>query len=152
MTAYEQHRTRCNELLPDRIELKYGCEFRIKDEDRIVTCLNAMVMERAIGNEISRFASVVFMDDKGTAEGGFDRNEVQIVGKPLTIEDVLRTILAIGSWAIMCPDGRLLLDRGKRSSHSVPIHEMNAQFDLTKPLTAPENDAACAAVLKLLTV
>lgn len=81
---------------PEITELKFGCVFQVKDDGKVFTCIDAKIMERAVNNEVSRFASVVFMDSKGTLEGAFDRNEIEIIGRLIRLTDVLLAISKTG--------------------------------------------------------
>jgi hypothetical protein len=69
-------------------------------------------------------------------------------GKPFTIEDVLRAVAE--AWTGDVADFRMY--DASLTELTFPNHNVYCKIDLTKPLSAPENEAACAAVLDLLKV
>ncbi|MBR1146653.1 hypothetical protein [Bradyrhizobium sp. AUGA SZCCT0431] len=169
MTPYEQLRTRINELLPDRLRIQKGCELEDQnsyaDHELYMVAAQCGVCEthktrrgceNSDGNCNEHDGMLIvheggLYDDYGyirltiTNEEADNAQRWKILGKPLTIEDVLRA-LDLNS----TDEGTYL----SCSSNLMRVQIKNdvAIFDLTKPLSAPENEAACAAVLKLLTV
>lgn len=135
-TKYEQLRTRINELLPDRLRLEFGCEVETDKGER------ATLISYAGEQDWSTYRDA---DGLIASDEHIGRPKV-ILGTPLTIEDVLRALHIERSehWAI--EDSGTLV-----TQTSVEVEgAIDKRFDLTKPLSAPENEEACGAVLKLL--
>ena len=83
-SKYEQLRAVINQLLPERLELGFGCEV-LFPHDRILTCLFGVnCFYRFIGH-----TGQEFIKTKEVIE--FD-NGISILGQTLTIADVLRAI------------------------------------------------------------
>lgn len=154
-TNYEQLRTRINELLPDRLELGIGTEISLPDSTPLRILLWDAVSEVAGNTPVlvhyaetcSRIESGSISKQDGVAiklEGWQDILPVIVLGEPLTIEDVLRALhktRPVGNEWTVSDNGYLRMEEN---------YEQHADFDLTKPLSAPENEEACGAVLELL--
>lgn len=148
MTPYEQLRTRCNVLLPDRLKLEFGCEVR---RDRVVDIINDVQgtgdadIWKYWTKRGHKFYSDAVRDGKVFHGALIGEGEWwEILGKPLTIEDVLRAMPPMYSMQIF-QDG---------SGHAIydgeDVDDGYFHFDLTKPLSDPANEPAVLAVLKLL--
>lgn len=160
MTPYEQLRAKCNELLPDRLKLEFGCEverYNHLEETRVwkdgflrTEHVHDGIREVFCG-QFAEDIALVRIDEKIGAWMPFEvprylARDWKILGKPLTIEDVLRALRGLYSIA---GDGALLYVSREKYEHVRDEHS-RVFFDLTKPLSAPENEAACTAVLTLL--
>lgn len=139
MTPYEQLRTRISELLPDRLELAYGVEIDDHEMQERIVWLGKTTVS-------GDFFFIPSLCDCGHDDLRIeDPSKCTILGKPLTIEDVLRALGDVGYANRVDHIGDAYytdIDFG----HDVHY----ATYALTKPLSAPENEAGCAAVLKLL--
>lgn len=145
MTPYDLLRARINELLPGRLELKFGCE--VKARDAFGSGFHAT-------KDPSGIFTAIMPDNTGAwlfpdGRGGFCREKKDVLwkwhtvlGAPLTITDVLRALNTPGNYVRLEPDGWL------RNIIGVGIIKM--PFNLTAPLSDSSNAAACEAVLALL--
>lgn len=141
MNPYEQLRTRINELLPDRRKLEFGCE--VKNE--------VGILERVLWSDENTFKGYTKVKLDGTAVPIMAAELQAILGKPLTIEDVLRALNKVTSRYAITAKGALMVHNDGTGRW---YYDLDAQciFDLSKPLSARENEEACGAVLKLLTI
>lgn len=142
MTPYDLLRDKCNELLPERLELKFGCEIRIHHDD------DSQSGPLPLIRTWKKYSTVwfeYFLSD-APSSFGFDEKyigqRVEILGPELTITDVLRALhraYPLNDYYVTT-NGTLY----KQSS------KMLAGFFLSAPLFHPSNAPACEAVLKLL--
>lgn len=156
MTPYDLLRARINELLPERLELKFGCEIDVLGQwcDRMTVlyeCSKCRRHKTTAGCE--KYEGDCDYDDAVCAlqdqyldcplEWVVKTSDIEtILGPELTITDVLRALNTPGNYVRLEPDGWL------RNIIGVGIIKM--PFNLTAPLSDPSNAPACEAVLKLL--
>ena len=149
---YEKLRSRINELLPDRLKLEFGCEVMVqaqggssvRDYEIKVVVVDAWMHEGVgIAARLDPMQVIRITNGANYSDTQIRRS----LGKPLTIEDVLR---ALKGEYLISNTGWLHEIEG--SGPIARMHHTPIRFDLTKPLSAPENESACAAVLKLLTL
>lgn len=141
---YEALRIRINELLPDRKKLEFGCEAIFKPDGEVVTYTHFNPHDGHDWALVKAPEGMIYI-------APVRKQDLEILGKPLTIEDVLRALRVVKpSYATLAwlePTGFLKV----KDKYEDELWRGVETFDLTKPLSAPENDAACGAVLKLLT-
>lgn len=135
--SYDLLRTRCNELLPERLELKFGCELEDREKHKIFRFLNS-------GNENTEDAWMTLLAHDGYITSGEGCPDFEILGPELTITDVLRVL---GEKYAVDGSGFLLERQYGTSAYDCAGHP---SFNLALPLSADENAAACEAVLALL--
>lgn len=126
------------------MELNFGCEIRLCWDDR---CSDPLPLIRHWKKHSTQWYE--YFLGGAPSSHGFDEKyvsqHVEILGATLTITDVLRmltvsTPIILWSARPHYPNSMQIEVEGK----------LIAVFNLSLPLSAPENEAACEAVLKLL--
>ncbi len=82
MTTYEKIRSRCNEVLPERLELKEGCE--VKTNKWSFKYPDAILVGEVIGGNKREFCVACRRDRL------FEDEIIEIFGTPVTLSDILR--------------------------------------------------------------
>lgn len=139
MTNYEKLRDRLNILLPDRLELKFGCEiFREGSAKR-----------EFIAGKFNNKIAIVKYDEFG-AWMPFEvplpplSQSFTILGPPVSITDVLQ---GLGDKYSIDGSGMVLERQFGTSSYDCAGLPM---VILSLPLDHKDNDAACGALVELL--
>lgn len=153
---YDALRAKVNEMFPERLKLDIGVELY---HDRFTDVINDAqgTGNGGVWKYWTRIKGYKFYDDQtkdGKAYHGaltHDGEWWEILGKPLTIADVLRAL------AIVRKDKTLGIDAAGEMVIQPTYEEARAggtririQFTLSLPLSANENAAACEAVASLL--
>lgn len=147
MTPYDLLRTRINELLPERLELKLGCDVCFDGMTGIFvgwSSANSMMIYHEPSKKVlSRQLIKQFQLRKLGKQ-----LQLTKLGVPLTITDVLRVLTATRAKATSF----YIEDDGNLWQCTAPlVDNLLCTFNLSLPLSAPENEAACEAVLAMLT-
>lgn len=132
--SYEKLREECNRRLPERLELKFGCEVvRGGKTHTVYAYFDALKAVRCVD---------------GTRGDGFSVSDIdEILGTPLTIADVLRVLSDRHGWNFCGVANELLVIE---TGDTKEAHEF-IYFNLAAPLSDPSNAAACEAVLSIIT-
>lgn len=139
-TSYERLREECNKRLPERLELKFGCEVETYIYPTYPVYLTVINEQYKSGVLVC-----VNCDDDLSF---ISKHNVTILGTPLTITDVLRVLAATRAKATSF----YIEDDGNLWQCTAPLGDnLLCKFTLSLPLSAPENEAACEAVLAMLT-
>lgn len=155
--SYNALRTRINELLPDRLKLEFGCEVRLHleawgephDAEYSSAHTDIGVVSRSQYLQCAQvFCDVLVEDLRGELDiETYEGMSTEILGKPLAIEDVLRALDPYGKYVIQANG---VLGAWSGATYDTEVWNVVTNIKLRYSLSAPENEAACAAVLKLL--
>lgn len=127
-TPYEQLRSRINVLLPERLELGFGCEVVLKDFEQLTWTvlyrydLSTRDMLKVIGNETCHQRDTHIKEVSS------------ILGLPLTLADVLRVIERkdnyANNYALDTEIGSLLIEE-----HDFKYKPTGLKMDLSLPVS-----------------
>lgn len=167
MTPYEKLREECNRRLPDRLELKFGCEVRHTPLRELGIDYRGTYLHPARGKGMHLLYSA------GERTGSQQPYSTTIsekyftpIGTPLTIADVLRVLNQkdvqykkerhsrfngrnTPFWVINSYG--LVLQVQDPETLAESIAPTGIKFNLAAPLSDPSNAAACEAVLSIIT-
>lgn len=141
---YEKLRGRINEILPDRLELKFGCFIR-----RFHNAQPDMLLKIAVGTSEHSVYLASGRDGMPLELHGLSTQDIEafeILGQHITVADVLMALTLhkpLILWTVRpyYPASVQLEFSGK----------LVATFNLALPLSHPDNDEACGKVLDLIT-
>lgn len=145
MTNYELLRKRINELIPERLELKFGTELSGFSE----ALGRTFYLGEGIEKDGSKWIAVYperweqFCDRPKysvCAHTGTNLTEYTILGQEVSIADVLRTLKKNGFLGGIECTGDIFTSDGKTI----------CKINLSVPLSDPLNDEACGEIYKLL--
>ena len=84
MTTYEKLRSRIVELVPEIVELKFGCRLKSLDSEAVFITSENQYQTRSF---LHSGHNICYQFQKSEFE-----KEYEIIGRPITLEDILRAI------------------------------------------------------------
>lgn len=145
MTHKEKAEQYIRKMLPELMELSFGCE--ITDHlKRRVTVLSAKTMQRtsfALGDTL--FSSIIGTDGEQVVNIVCDNHEIEILGHPPQLQHYLRVLKNVPEQIIYMYTDGLVYKRGKQRYEE---DSFLFSFDLTtgQPATEADYQAFCEIV------
>lgn len=146
-TTLEKVREKIISLVPEIVELKFGCEVRMTDKGNETLPSDFMFTDGVVGRDYKvwrgeSYVKVIQMHD------WINKGYYKIIGRPITLEDVLRAHCTMFDWF---GDRPLEYRIGKTGQYEEQVASIYNLWHLGKPLEE-QSDELKAFVGKVLGV
>lgn len=129
--TYNTLRTKMNDLIPSRVELKFGCEFKNIDNGEVFVQLEGLRCTE------KSFPMGLYLKDIFEADG----IPLEILGTPVTLQEILRVFAnepnmwSIWSDAVTFDTPHLLIMKRKDHENDPDYDKPQCAIDLTLPVS-----------------